>query len=69
MSMALSIFDTKRTREMRETIARMERAVEEKRAETEAAECRLRKHIEDVAKGLERQPPAGALVWRGRSNG
>lgn len=67
MSMAAFIFDTKRTRQMRAAIARMEHAVEDKRAETVAAECRLREQIKQVAKELDRPPLAGALAWRGHN--
>lgn len=63
--MAFTLFDAKH-KQMRLAIKEMESAVVGKRAEVDEAERALRTKLESAIKELERPPPAGALVWRGR---
>lgn len=62
MTMAFALFDSKRTKAMREAIEKLERAVEGKRAEEADAESRLRDSLEAAA----RMPMASAFTWKGR---
>lgn len=63
--MAFTLFDSKH-KQMRLAIKEMESAVAGKRAEVDEAERALWTKLEAAMKEQERQPPAGALVWRGR---
>jgi hypothetical protein len=69
MTMAMSFFGAKSKR-MCAAISALERVVEDKDNELRASEDRLMEKLDRSAKlvseELQRQPVAGALVWRGR---